>query len=823
MPFGERFASTSLVLDDSPRNITSGSFLVTDETFYNVSMLVRSIDGKIYYINPNTGLPQEEKLEAIYGAEIEWFNDGSSISTDVVLEGSGATLEGGPLTDYTLGIYDYIHIPNYWKIFSKILESPENADGGKVKIYASYQKPSTHTLETYKDVIRAPRVDVDDVRVFQPNTSFSISGSALFDTTSGFDVVTPSREVVSYEMEVTSGSPDCYGEHLTEVFDNTGPTLHFGHGTELENYLRSWMPFEIDFDEGNGGVHITNATIEVTATKSMANIIENPCKVTIVFDSRANPTDPSNVATLWGVPFVGSPLNKTIAESWIEGETYSFDITHSARSLFGERGVVWNNGENAAVIIGNWGSGQGAYQSFASNENERYPPPKLTIKYQDNYYLQKMWDLTILNVTWETKHSEKVSRVTLDIGVHGADIRRGLSYFKLGSIPSGATINESKLYLYLSSNMAKNDATLTCYPLRVNWDYYTANWNRRYGTQDWEESGASSDTEDYYSTYSGSTLGTLSLTGTETSGSPSEGWQEITLDSDIMEAFVSKSLENNGIKLQIDTETDSIYRFTSSQSFFEDLRPYLTVDYDHEGSNYNVIIKNEVYAEGDPDPEDPTDPDPPTPPDPEFDLVTRIAMINYSLLGTYTFSGSYRNRYILILESSGYEAGGYFTSITLGGRPFTKIREAGAATISSVLTQAWGLVVPDSWNGQYSFVRTKYGTTPRAEILVFANVDPASPIFGSGSNAIWSSASQSSSLSVPCHRYGAVYDILGLNCKDKITVPVAGSGQTRLYHRTGNRGISVLKNPVSANVTMSWSFSPVRTSQVAVSLRPKSK
>lgn len=784
--FGKRFASTNLIMNDTGRSIKSGSFAVSEDTYYDVSFYLKATNGKIFYTNPSTGLSGSEEVLPQYNAYIDWAGSGS----EIIYSGSGKTISGNDFTDYISTKYDGLYIPESWNTHRKKVKAPTGCTSASLVFYANFQKPTTYASTYYGNLITSPIVYLDDVYVIPQEQALKVTPELTFDTdvTELFDMVTPSASAVVYSDTYTSGSSDCYGESTTGTFDDDGFNLYAGHSDVNENLYRAWIPFTIDFTSASGGIAIETVTLTVVASKSKGYVPENPCKLSIGFEGTVNPTAPTTETNLFGRTILGTPLNTTISEAWIEGESYTFDLTDSLKSIAGDSGVTWNNGDKIGIIIKDWGSGMGAYQTFAAYENPYYEKPQLTITYKDNFNTSDAYDMTIKN------NSPYVDKSIIDVGTKDGYINRGLIKFDVSSIPSGATVTSSVLSLYHSAEFADGVMDFHLYPMQKAWDYYTASWYRQYGTANWSSAGG-----DYIST-SGS-VGKLPLNYT---GVVNE-YKDITITGSVVQDWVNSSANNVGLMIKASTEnvsSPSAHRFVSSQSTNEASRPYLTVDYTVGGSPYQAVIKN--TEEGSVE-------EPPT-----LSRITRLYKDDY--VGFFT-SGPYippgTKRYALLLTET--SDGGYYTSIYINNVAITKIADTAGADVRS---QAWGLVIPDAWtSGNYPIVKNEYGSVGRFSYFVFSNVNPTTPVLSYAAGYSNSATDWGSAFTLACNAYGAVYDILGLY-KSDIT-PIVSTNQVLLYTRTGLRGTSCYGTPIDGNVTMVWNFQPgARNSQIVVSLNP---
>jgi hypothetical protein len=291
-----------------------------------------------------------------------------------------------------------------------------------------------------------------------------------------------------------------------------------------------------------------------------------------------------------------------------------------------------------------------------------------------------------------------------------------------------------------------------------------------------------------------------------------------------VEEWISSGSPNYGMMLKMDGETLDKHRFYASQHETVATRPYLLLDYDYNGDNYVVTIKNTTYTETEEDPEE----TPGTPePIPSGDtILTAQPSIRATTLSSYNFTSTSTNRYMMIMFWTGnWSNASILSALSLGGSSFTKITQ-GNTPAGYTVTQIWGLPIPDSWTGAKTFVAT--GPYPPAYIFLFANVDPTNPVLESKST--YSNTGQIYAASaINCYKKGVLYSVLSLRTNS--LVPIAQSGNTRLYYSsssTHSGGISRKTYPELAvwedyNTTRmywKWGDTVSRFAHSIVSLRP---
>ncbi|RLE74936.1 MAG: hypothetical protein DRJ44_06690 [Thermoprotei archaeon] len=124
------------------------------------------------------------------------------------------------------------------------------------------------------------------------------------------------------------------------------------------------------------------------------------------------------------------------------------------------------------------------------------------------------------------------------VGREGGVPYRSLLYFNIsGCIPSGAVINEAKLYLYIETISFKEDIELRVMALTAYWEEDEVTWYRRTKTESWSRRGGDFTTEAY---------ATYTLKESATAG------DTICIDlTDLVRKWKNKEIENYGIIILI--------------------------------------------------------------------------------------------------------------------------------------------------------------------------------------------------------------------------------------------------------------------------------
>lgn len=164
---------------------------------------------------------------------------------------------------------------------------------------------------------------------------------------------------------------------------------------------------------------------------------------------------------------------------------------------------------------------------------------------------------------------------SLDVGEYNGavgDIRRTLMQFDLSSIPVGSTITAVTLRMYdTGANLATNTRTMRAYRCRRTWGETTVTWNTYDGSNNWGTAGCDNTTSDREAT----DIGSLSMPGTEVAG-----YNSVTITPSSVQDWFTGAFTNNGFLIKMDTETDDLHRFDSSEATN---KPELVVTYDLPG------------------------------------------------------------------------------------------------------------------------------------------------------------------------------------------------------------------------------------------------
>lgn len=139
-----------------------------------------------------------------------------------------------------------------------------------------------------------------------------------------------------------------------------------------------------------------------------------------------------------------------------------------------------------------------------------------------------------------------------------------------GDVPSSAVITSAKLYLKITADYCDNARTLRAFRSKRDVNISQATWTIWKTGSNWATAGGFG-TDDCEQT----DIGNLSLTASETVGS----WKEITLTASAIQEIVKGTWTTPTLLLKVDTETNDLYIYASSNATTSTNRPYLVVEY----------------------------------------------------------------------------------------------------------------------------------------------------------------------------------------------------------------------------------------------------
>jgi hypothetical protein len=161
------------------------------------------------------------------------------------------------------------------------------------------------------------------------------------------------------------------------------------------------------------------------------------------------------------------------------------------------------------------------------------------------------------------------------------DVIRSLIKFDLSSIPSGSTITGVTLRIYdLASDFADNNRTLRAYRLLRTWVENQATWNIYSTGNNWGTAGAGNTSTDREAT----DIGSVATPGIEVAQ-----YYEIALTAAKVQEWFVGTLTNNGLLLQMDTETDDCHYYAGRDDV-SGHKPELVVTYTPPPSGFFALL-----------------------------------------------------------------------------------------------------------------------------------------------------------------------------------------------------------------------------------------
>jgi hypothetical protein len=149
------------------------------------------------------------------------------------------------------------------------------------------------------------------------------------------------------------------------------------------------------------------------------------------------------------------------------------------------------------------------------------------------------------------------------------DTYRCLVKANLSSLSSTYTVKSAILSIMPNSDYSSNARVMSAYRVLRNWVGATS-WNTYDGVNNWGTAGCANTTSDRESVV----IGTLSLTASETLSV----FKSIDLTASKVQEWINGTLTNNGILLQMATESDDAYRWNDQSTGADS--PKLIIDYE---------------------------------------------------------------------------------------------------------------------------------------------------------------------------------------------------------------------------------------------------
>ncbi len=158
------------------------------------------------------------------------------------------------------------------------------------------------------------------------------------------------------------------------------------------------------------------------------------------------------------------------------------------------------------------------------------------------------------------------------VGVYStSDKDRGLIKWDLSSIPSNATIISATLSLYVYLDESGNERIMSAYRVKRAWTETGVTWNTYDGSNNWGTAGCANTTSDREAT----NIGTATIPASPEVDSEIQ----ITLDAASVQEWIDGTLTNNGLLLQVATESNDHIGYHAHTNATPTIRPKLVIEY----------------------------------------------------------------------------------------------------------------------------------------------------------------------------------------------------------------------------------------------------
>jgi hypothetical protein len=160
---------------------------------------------------------------------------------------------------------------------------------------------------------------------------------------------------------------------------------------------------------------------------------------------------------------------------------------------------------------------------------------------------------------------------TLNVGEANTAVstQRSIVEFDLSGLPADMTVVSATLSLWVDADLSSNARTMRAFPLLRNWIESQATWFNYRTSTAWGSSGAGLAGTDLENTE----MGSVALADNLTAGTR----VDIVLDAAAVQIMAKQ--DYFGFKLQMDTESNDMYSFRSSNHATTGERPMLTLEY----------------------------------------------------------------------------------------------------------------------------------------------------------------------------------------------------------------------------------------------------
>ena len=167
------------------------------------------------------------------------------------------------------------------------------------------------------------------------------------------------------------------------------------------------------------------------------------------------------------------------------------------------------------------------------------------------------------------------TNTTIDIGMEAMSYTgRGLIKFDFtkgtNPIPMYSQILSAILYITPVDDISGNTRVLSVYRCLRAWTEGGATWNKYDGTSDWGTAGASNATD-----READAMGTASIASNQTVNVA----VPITLTVAKVQGWFNGGLANNGMVLQVATESNDQFRYAASDNGTAEYRPKMIITY----------------------------------------------------------------------------------------------------------------------------------------------------------------------------------------------------------------------------------------------------
>jgi hypothetical protein len=177
-------------------------------------------------------------------------------------------------------------------------------------------------------------------------------------------------------------------------------------------------------------------------------------------------------------------------------------------------------------------------------------------------------DVEMLNTLADTNRDG----AALAVGNSGTQTQRTLLKFDLSSISAGSTIDTATLTLTYAVDASSNARTLSVYRVKRAWVETEATWNSWKTGSAWSTAGCANTTSDREAADIG--------TATQPASPTLNTTLDITLTAaKIQEMITGGAFTNNGLLLQVDSESSDRITYYDTEEATAGYRPKLVVTY----------------------------------------------------------------------------------------------------------------------------------------------------------------------------------------------------------------------------------------------------